>query len=71
MKYVSVTVQRMIEKNNVIRRLLIPEFQEDKLKSPQRKFIDHHHNLVDHYGVSVSHGYVPLVVITMWSLPHL
>jgi hypothetical protein len=54
MKYVSVTFQRMIKKNNVIRRLLIPEFQEVKLTSPQRKFNDHHHDLVDRYGVSVS-----------------
>ena len=34
--------------------LLLPEFQEVKLMSPQRKFSDHHHDLVDRYGVYVS-----------------
>ena len=46
-----------------------------KLKSSLRKFYGRHHNLVDRYGISVSQMttdiYVPLVVNTSLSFPHL
>jgi hypothetical protein len=41
-----------------------------KLKSALRTFCGHHHVLVNHYGIFVSHdhGYVPFVVITIKEL---
>ena len=56
------------------RKLLNQGFLVVKLKSSLRKFYGRHHDLVNHYWVSVSYmtsGYVPFAVITMQSFPHL
>ena len=36
------------------------------------RFYGRHHDLVEHYGISVTndHGYIPLVVNTSQSFPH-
>jgi hypothetical protein len=56
----------------VTRKLLNQGFLVIKLKSSLRTFYGRHHDLVNHYGVSVSHdhGYVPFVVIIILSFPH-
>ena len=43
-----------------------------KLKSALRTICGHHHVLLNHYGIFVSHdhGYVPFVVMTIQSFPH-
>ena len=49
------------------KKLLNQGFLLVKLKSSLRKFYGRHHDLVDHYRISVSqmdHGYVPLIVST-------
>jgi len=53
------------------RNLLNQGFLLVKLNASLRKFCGRHHDLVDHYGISVSndHRYVPLVVNTSRSFP--
>jgi hypothetical protein len=52
------------------RKLLNQGFLLVKLKSSLRKLYGRHHDLVDRYGISADHGYVPLVVNTSRFFPH-